>query len=107
VLCLIEGLGENSRTIPELLRVIDDLFDERRAGVTLATIHKSKGLEADRVYWLNASQCPAQWAKQDWQKQQERNLCYVAATRAKRELVLIEEKAKVRGLNKPKAEALA
>lgn len=29
-----------------------------------------------------------------WQKQQERNLCYVAATRAKKELVLIEEKQK-------------
>lgn len=27
--------------------------------------------------------------RQDWQKQQEKNLCYVAATRAKIELVLI------------------
>lgn len=92
VFCLIEGLGENDRTIPALLRVIDDLFNEARAGVTLATIHKSKGLEADNVFWLNASQCPAQWAKQPWQQQQERNLCYVAATRAKKSLVLFEEK---------------
>lgn len=103
ILCLIEGLDENDRTIPALLRVIDDLFDSNRNGVTLATIHKSKGLEADRVFWLNASQCPAQWAKQPWQKQQEKNLCYVAATRAKKALVLIEEKARVRGAVKAKA----
>lgn len=94
VMFLIEGLDENNRTIPALLRVVDDLFDERRGGITLATIHKSKGLEAHRVFWLNASQCPAGWARMPWQKQQERNLCYVAATRAKRELVLIEEKQK-------------
>lgn len=95
ILVLIEGLDENDRTVPALLRCIDELFDSNRAGVTLATIHKSKGLEADRVFWLNASQCPSQWAKQEWQKQQERNLCYVAATRAKKSLVLIEEKARV------------
>ena len=100
VMCLIEGLEENSRTVPELLRTIDDLFNEHRAGVTLATIHKSKGLEADRVYWLNASSCPAPWARQSWQKQQEKNLCYVAVTRAKRDLIMIEEKVKAQA---PKA----
>jgi superfamily I DNA/RNA helicase len=44
------------------------------------------------VFWLNSSLCPAKWARQDWQKQQEVNLCYVAATRAMSELHLIEEK---------------
>lgn len=108
ILVMIEGLGENERTVPALLRAIDDLFDSNRGGVTLATIHKSKGLEADRVFWLNASQCPAQWAKQEWQKQQERNLCYVAATRAKKALVLIEEKSKAKGVTKTQpAEAFA
>jgi DNA helicase II / ATP-dependent DNA helicase PcrA len=92
VMFLIEGLSVNDRTILALIRIIDELFDERRGGIILATIHKSKGLEANRVYWLNASQCPAGWAKIPWQQQQERNLCYVAATRAKRELILIEEK---------------
>jgi len=96
VMCLIEGLPETERTIPALLQVIDDLFNDRRSGVTLATIHKSKGLEADRVWWLNASACPASWARQPWQKQQERNLCYVAATRAKAELVMFEERVKVK-----------
>jgi DNA helicase-2/ATP-dependent DNA helicase PcrA len=108
IMVMIEGLDENNRTIPALLRSIDELFDSSRGGVTLATIHKSKGLEANRVFWLNASQCPAQWAKQEWQKQQERNLCYVAATRAKTALVTIEERAKAKGVTKREAaEALA
>jgi superfamily I DNA/RNA helicase len=91
ILCLVESLDENNRTIPELVRVIRALFEDAKNCTTLCTIHKAKGLEADRVYWLNSSQCPSKWARQAWQKQQERNLCYVAATRAKSALVLIEE----------------
>ena len=92
ILCLIESLSETDRTVPALLRLLDTLFADVRGVTTLATIHKAKGLEADRVYWLNSSQCPSKWAKKDWQVQQEHNLCYVAATRAKAELYLIEEK---------------
>lgn len=91
VACLIAGLDENHRTIPELLRTIDDLFANKANAVRLSTIHKSKGLEAERVFWLNSSKCPSKWARQDWQKQQEINLCYVAATRAKTDLFLIED----------------
>jgi DNA helicase II / ATP-dependent DNA helicase PcrA len=58
--------------------------------VTLATIHKAKGLEANRVWFLCPSLCPSKWARQDWQKAQERNLIYVAITRAKSELIKIE-----------------
>jgi DNA helicase-2/ATP-dependent DNA helicase PcrA len=91
VSCLIAGLDENHRTIPELLRTIDNLFANKENAVRLATIHKSKGLEAERVFWLNSSKCPSKWARQEWQKQQEINLCYVAATRAKTDLFLIED----------------
>lgn len=94
VLFLVDSLDENSRTIPALLGLIDSLFDDKIGAVVLATIHKAKGLEADRVFWLNSSQCPSKWARQDWQKQQERNLCYVAVTRAKRDLFLIEDNDK-------------
>lgn len=107
VMCLVEGLEETNRTVPALIATIDELFNDRRSGVTLATIHKSKGLEANRVWWLNASQCPAQWARQPWQKQQEKNLCYVAATRAKVELVMFEERVKVKLVKAEPAEALA
>lgn len=94
VLTIVQGLGENERTVQALLGTIDSLFNNPNATVVLATIHKAKGLEADRVFWLNRSLCPAQWARQEWQQQQEVNLCYVAATRAKKELVLIEERSK-------------
>ena len=91
ILFLIDGLAEKERTVPALLGIIDSLFTDTTNAVTLATIHKGKGLEADRVFWLNSSQCPAKWAKNEWQQEQERNLCYVATTRAKQTLVLIEE----------------
>lgn len=88
---LISSLPENSRTVSELTHTIDLLFEEKRNAVILCTIHKSKGLEANRVWWLNASLCPAKWAS-GWQYQQEENLCYVATTRAKQELRLIDER---------------
>lgn len=91
VLCLMEGLNEDNRSIAALLALIESLFDERNGGVTLATVHKAKGLERSKVFWLNSSQCPSKWARQPWQVKQEENICYVAATRAMETLVLIEE----------------
>ncbi len=93
IICLADSLPEDRRTIAELISVIDNLFANKAGSVRLATIHKSKGMEADKVYWLNSSKCPAKWARKDWQRSQEINLCYVAATRAKTSLVLIEESA--------------
>lgn len=99
ILCLIEGMSETERTIPALLTVIDSLFSGSKGSITLATIHKAKGLEANTVFWLNSSQCPAKWAKSGWQIQQENNLCYVAVTRAKQRLFLIEEKSNKKELS--------
>ena len=91
---LIDSLPETDRTVPALVRLIAELFAVRANAVILATIHRAKGLEAHTVYWLNSSMCPAKWAKQEWQQQQEKNLCYVAVTRAKHTLRLIEEQRK-------------
>lgn len=88
ILTLTDSL-ETGSTTHELYSAIDDIFEDRQdmpGVVTLTTIHKAKGLEADRVFWLDRDNCPSPWAKQEWQKQQEINLCYVAATRAKLEL---------------------
>lgn len=93
ILFLIRSLKETKRNVPGLYEVIDMLFSDAANTVILSTIHKSKGLEADRVYWINSSKCPSVWARQPWQQQQERNLCYVATTRAKKELILIEDSA--------------
>jgi DNA helicase II / ATP-dependent DNA helicase PcrA len=93
ILFLINTLDENGRTIPELIRVIENLFRNKADAIILATVHKAKGLEAARVFWLNHDYV-SKWARQDWQKQQEKNLRYVAATRAKSELVLIPSPSK-------------
>lgn len=96
---IVEGLTEDMRTLDQVFAVLDYLFHQSPEGIVLATIHKSKGLEAKRVFWLNRSQCPARWAKQPWQKQQELNLMYVAATRAMEELYLIEEQTSIKTRN--------
>lgn len=95
IYCLADTLSEDERTIQQLLNIIADLFTDRPGTncLKLATIHKAKGMEADRVWWLNSSACPARWARRPWQQEQERNLCYVATTRAKTDLFLIEDGA--------------
>lgn len=90
ILFLIEGLKEDRRDIASLKAGIDYLFKDKDKCVKLCTLHKAKGLEADRVFWLNRNECPAKWARREWQQVEEINLCYVAATRAKRELHCIE-----------------
>lgn len=71
---------------------IDSLFTDKAGHglVLLSSIHKAKGLEWDRVYFLDAALIPSKWARRDWQVEQEYNLYYVGVTRARRELFFIE-----------------
>ena len=58
--------------------------------VRLMNLHKAKGLEWHRVYWMRP--VPRfRFDKKEWQIEQERNLNYVAATRSKHELILVIE----------------
>jgi len=72
--------------VEKLLGKINTIFDESRGGITLCTIHKSKGLESDVVYILNENLIPSKYAKSSSQLKQEQNLRYVARTRAKEEM---------------------
>lgn len=90
ILMLAGELPERSRTVTELIRIINALFTDENSRVTLSTVHKAKGLESEVVWWLGRSLCPSPWAKQPWQQEQERNIMYVAITRAKRMLNMIE-----------------
>jgi DNA helicase-2/ATP-dependent DNA helicase PcrA len=90
LLFMIEELLEDRRTIADLEIGLDYLFKDKTKAVTFCTGHKSKGLEAERVFWLGRSECPAKWARKDWQRQQELNLCYVITTRAMTELYFVE-----------------
>ena len=57
----------------------------------LCTIHKSKGLESDVVYILNENLIPSRFATSKEQLIQEKNLKYVARTRAKKELYFLKQ----------------
>lgn len=78
--------------IQRVFDTIDALFGDQvnDRKVTLATVHKSKGLEFDTVYILNRSEMPHKKALLPWQQDQEQNLIYVAYTRAKVDLRFIE-----------------
>lgn len=74
--------------------MLKDIFTEGEGGcVTLSTIHKSKGLEAKRVFILGFNELlPSKYATTEAQLEAERCLQFVAVTRAKDELIFIPYK---------------
>lgn len=79
-----------SSSVEDLIRRIETLFDDKAKGLlTLSTVHKAKGMEWETVFILDKHLMPSKWAKQPWQQVQERNLQYVATTRAKLHLKYI------------------
>ena len=57
----------------------------------LSTVHRAKGREWDRVILIGRNRyMPSKYAKTEEDMQSERNVEYVAITRAKRELVMVE-----------------
>jgi superfamily I DNA/RNA helicase len=89
LICFTEG----STTIQDVIRRIEAIFtdDKHAPGIRLSSIHKAKGLEAKRVFFLRpeGAGCPHPMARTPWQQAQEQNLCYVAVTRAIEELVYV------------------
>lgn len=73
----------------DLVAAVERIFADRTAAVTLSTVHRAKGLEADRVVILEFDRLMSRRARQPWQVQQEENLAYVAWTRAKSEIIEI------------------
>jgi len=84
-----DNLPESRRTIADLIQYITELFANENGRITLSTVHKAKGGEWDTVFILDSFLMPSKWARQDYQKQQETNLQYVAVTRAKQRLIFI------------------
>jgi superfamily I DNA/RNA helicase len=86
IMCFTEGV----KTIPDVIQKIQNVFtdDKKSPGIRLSSIHRSKGLESDRVFLLQprGATVPHPSAQSDWQLKQEWNLLYVAITRAKLEL---------------------
>lgn len=87
----LEILAEDLTSARDLHDRIENVFAESADGVCLSTIHKAKGLEANNVYILCKTLMPSRLATQDWEKEQEQNLMYVAYTRAKYKLGFVSE----------------
>ena len=79
-------------SINGLKQEIDDLFTNEESPVTLATCHRAKGLEGERIFIIEPDKMPLKWKnQQEWQEIQEDNLLYVALTRSKSELYIVGE----------------
>jgi DNA helicase-2/ATP-dependent DNA helicase PcrA len=90
----LEMFCQDVKSLNEVISKIESIFtDTNRAGIRLSSIHKSKGLEAKRVFLLEpkGATVPHPMAKSDWQRGQEMNLRYVAITRAIEEIVYVTE----------------
>ncbi|HRF95707.1 MAG TPA: 3'-5' exonuclease, partial [Aggregatilineales bacterium] len=83
----------NMSSIEGLTNKIKDLLGDSKPKdgmVIFCTVHKSKGLEADRVFILAPDKLPLMLKDMSpEQLQQEYNLLYVAETRAKNTLVIV------------------
>jgi DNA helicase-2/ATP-dependent DNA helicase PcrA len=80
--------SEKKYSIDDAVAYVEGLFgDKVKNMLVLSSIHKAKGREWERVFWLDRlGTCPSKWARQAWQQEQEVNLMYVAATRSKDQL---------------------
>lgn len=89
----LEILSDDINTSDELIEKINNIFsDRKKGGISLSTVHKAKGLEAENVYIACRELMPSSRAKKDWEIRQEYNLMYVAYTRAKDILGFIDGK---------------
>ena len=69
-------------TVGGIIEEIKRVFDGKDKGdIMLSTVHKAKGLEADNVYILATERMPHPMGNKE-----ENNICYVAITRAKKNL---------------------
>lgn len=86
---VIQCLANEVDSVKELKSMIENIFSDDVKGIILSTIHKAKGLENDRIFFLIPELIPSKFATMDWQFEQEENLRYVAITRARKELIYV------------------
>ena len=79
---------EKATTVGGIIEEIKRVFDGNDKGeIMLSTVHKAKGLEADNVYVLATERMPHPKGGTE-----ENNICYVAITRAKKNLFYVGPK---------------
>jgi len=103
---LVSALGSYDSSLEGLLQFLEQLSldpttlgseDPRdKEGVTLITMHNTKGLEFDRVFvaGLEEELFPGRSSESDDDVEEERRIFYVAVTRARRDLYLLCARAR-------------
>lgn len=103
LLALTDGIAEPAELITRLETMFGDSDDNPRPAVVCSSIHRAKGLEANRVFilkntlypnrkWIEKKEgcTPAKALEKAKQVIEEQNLEYVACSRAKNVLVWVE-----------------
>lgn len=83
-----------ANNVNDLVQNIEILFEEQSMDdkIWLSSVHRAKGLEAERVFILKPEKLPLVWnGQQSWEYDQEMNLTYVAITRALDSLFYVVE----------------
>jgi superfamily I DNA/RNA helicase len=82
---------QKAETVGGIIEEIKRVFDGNEKGeIMLSTVHKSKGLEAKRVYILATDRMPHPKGGRE-----ENNICYVAITRAQETLFYVGPKPRI------------
>jgi superfamily I DNA/RNA helicase len=89
----LQAFIENERSVKDVKSRIEKIFSDSEEGIRLSSIHKAKGLEAERVFILaiDGASIPHPMARSEWQLEQEFNLKYVAITRAVKRLTWVTD----------------
>jgi len=86
---MLTSVTDGAKNVDEVTTRIEALFTDDGLGaagvITCSSVHRAKGLEAERVFVLQAT------LRND--SREEQNICYVAVTRAKSSLVYVTGKA--------------
>ncbi len=102
---MIQNSARGCRTLSQWKEIMEERRKETQSGtstpkegVTLLTMHGSKGLEYDKVFIVNCNEgsTPHRKARGEEEIEEERRMFYVAMTRAKKELTMFcitEEKS--------------
>lgn len=92
ILVIQEIAGTEINPVNVMDKIKSIFSDTEKEGIILSSIHKSKGLESDRVFIVHSEKLPlVRKNMKDWEMVQEKNLEYVAYTRAKNTLGFITD----------------
>ena len=90
IFAISDFISSPAPTARDLVKAVENIFSDSHSPITLSTVHKAKGKEWSRVHIL-AFSLIGKYASTPESIQQERNLAYVAITRAKNHLNFIPE----------------